>query len=286
MTSGRRLVVCASHSPGMERDTEKVQGTEFRDGLSRARKKVAEFDPELVVLFGGDHRRAFRHVVPAFGIALSAGIMAEAGHPAAPLDVPGDTARAMSEHLLRAGVDVAVCRKIDLDHAFAQPLRDLLGGLDRVPVIPLPINCATPPLPPPERALAFGRAVGSFLDGLPEIRILVIGTGGLSHSPPSLEVDTFELADEERARLIAEGAAAARKKIRPEWDAAFLEAMAAWDEPTLVKLTGEATERAGVGANEVRTWLAAGATGGKGLRTLRYQVVEEWITGMAVAATA
>lgn len=284
MTAGRRLVVCASHSPGMERDTDKAQGREFRDGLARAREEVAAFDPELVVLFGGDHRRAFRHVVPAFGIALSAGVMAEAGHPAAALDVPGDTARAMSEHLLRSGIDVAVCRKIDLDHAFAQPLRDLLGGLDRTPVIPLPVNCATPPLPPAERALAFGRAAGSFLDGLTE-RVLVIGTGGLSHSPPSLEVDTFELADEERARLIADGAEAARKKINPKWDAAFLEAVAAWDEPALTALADEATERAGVGANEVRTWLAAGATGGAGLRTLRYQVVEEWITGMAVAVS-
>jgi 2,3-dihydroxyphenylpropionate 1,2-dioxygenase len=285
MTTDGRLVVCASHSPGMERDKEKVLGTGFRDGLAGAREVVAEFDPDLVVLFGGDHRRAFRNIVPAFGIALSAGIMAEAGFPAASLPVPGDTARALSEHLLRSGIDVCVCREIELDHAFAQPLRDLLGGLDRVPVVPLPVNCATPPLPPAARALALGRAVGSFLDGLTDERVLVIGTGGLSHSPPSLEADTFDLSDEDRARLIAEGSAAARKKIRPAWDKAFLDAVAAWDEPALTVLADEATERAGVGANEVRTWLAAGATGGAGLRTLRYQVVEEWITGMAVAAS-
>ncbi|MFF4767347.1 3-carboxyethylcatechol 2,3-dioxygenase [Streptomyces sp. NPDC001255] len=284
--SAQRLVVCASHSPGMERDKERVLGTDFREGLAEVRRTVAAFGPDLVVLFGGDHRRAFRHVVPAFGLALSAGIMAEAGFPAARLRVPGDTARALGEHLLDSGLDVAVCRGIELDHAFAQPLRDLLGAVDRVPVIPLPVNCATPPLPPPARALAFGRAVGSFLDGLSDERVLVIGTGGLSHSPPSLEVDTFDLSDEERARLIAEGSEAAREKIRPEWDSAFLEAVAGWDEPALVSLAERATDEAGVGANEVRTWLAAGATGGAGLRTVRYQPVREWITGMAVVSGA
>jgi len=283
MTMGK-LVVCTSHSPGMERDKEAVQGLGFRAGLKEARRIVTEFDPDCVLVVAGDHRRAFREVVPAFAVALSAGVMAEAGWPQADLDVPGPMARDLAEHLLAADFDVSVCRDVLLDHAFAQPLRVLLGGLDALPVIPVAVNCATPPLPRAARVLALGHAMAEFLDRQ-DGRVLIIGSGGLSHSPPSLEVEAHDLDDEERARLIAEGHAAARRKIRPEWDEALLHALATLDEQELAELVDNATEQAGVGGNEVRTWLAAAAAGGGALTPLAYEAVPDWITGMGVAVS-
>jgi 2,3-dihydroxyphenylpropionate 1,2-dioxygenase len=282
-----RLVVCASHSPGKERDVEHAFGHGFRAALAAAAADVRAFDPDVVVLFGGDHRRAFRHVVPAFGVALTASIIAEGGQPAGTLVVPTDLARALAEYLLGIGFDIAVCRDIELDHAFAQPIRDLLGELDAKPVIPIPINCATAPLPTAHRVAEFGSAVGAFLDTLADSRVLVIGTGGLSHSPPSLEVDAYELSDADRARIIADGMAEARTKIRPDWDSEVLQAMSSWDVPALVELVDSAHARAGAGANEVRTWLAAGAAGGgRPVTPQVYEPVPEWITGMAVATSA
>jgi 2,3-dihydroxyphenylpropionate 1,2-dioxygenase len=281
-----RLVVCASHSPGKERDVEHAFGHRFRSALTAAAERVARFDPDVVLVFGGDHRRAFRHVVPAFGIALSASILAEGGHPAGDLDVPPMLARRLCEHLLSAGFDVAACRDIELDHAFAQPVRDLLGELTAKPVIPVAVNCATAPLPTGRRVADFGAEVGRFLDDIDE-RVLVIGTGGLSHSPPSLEVDTYDLSDKDRARIIAEGMADARNKIRPDWDAEVLDAMSSWDIAALVRLVDAAHARAGAGANEVRTWVAAGAAGGgRPVIPMVYEPVPEWITGMAVATSA
>ncbi|GFG84043.1 3-carboxyethylcatechol 2,3-dioxygenase [Mycolicibacter algericus] len=281
-----RLVVCASHSPGKDRDADERFGKEFRAGLAGAAEQVRRFAPDLVVVFGGDHRRAFRHVVPAFAVALSASIIAEGRHGAGELTIPSELARELSEHLLYAGFDIAVCRGVGLDHAFAQPIRDLLGALDAKPVIPLPVNCATAPLPTGRRVADFGAAVGQFLAGLAQ-RVLVIGTGGLSHSPPSLEVDTHDISNEERSRVIAEGMAEAQTKIRPDWDTEVLQAMADWNEPALIALVDTAHSRAGAGANEVRTWLAAGAAGGgRPVTPLVYEPVPEWITGMAVATSA
>jgi 2,3-dihydroxyphenylpropionate 1,2-dioxygenase len=281
-----RLVVCASHSPGKERDVEERFGQRFRTALAAAADEVRRFDPDVVVLFGGDHRRAFRHVVPAFAVALSASIIAEGRHEAGNLTVPAALARELAEHLLAARFDIAVCRDIGLDHAFAQPIRDLLGSLEAKPVIPVPVNCATAPLPSGRRVAEFGAAVGRFLDSL-EQRVLLIGTGGLSHSPPSLEVDTYDLSDDERARIIAEGMADARTKIRPEWDSEVLQAMSTWDVETLIGLVDSAHARAGAGANEIRTWVAAGAAGGgRPVAPLEYEQVPEWITGMAVATSA
>jgi 2,3-dihydroxyphenylpropionate 1,2-dioxygenase len=283
--SSDRLVVCASHSPGKERDVEHAYGQEFRSALAQVADEVGSFDPDLVIVFGGDHRRAFTTVVPTFGVALSASIIAEGRHPAGDLSVPSAVARGLCEHLLTQGFDVAVCRNIQLDHAFAQPIRDLVGELDAKPVIPVPVNCATAPLPTGRRVAAFGTAVGRFLDGIDQ-RVLLIGTGGLSHSPPSLEVDAYELSDAERARIIAEGMADARNKIRPEWDEEVLTAMSTWDVATLTGLVDTAHTRAGAGADEVRTWVAAGAAGGGVPVTARvYEPVPEWITGMAVAVS-
>ncbi|MEM6108853.1 3-carboxyethylcatechol 2,3-dioxygenase [Mycobacterium sp. 050272] len=285
MNSDRRLVVCASHSPGKERDVEQAFGHKFRSALASAADDVRRFDPDVVIVFGGDHRRAFRQVVPTFGVALSASIIAEGRHGAGDLQVASGLARELCEYLLTVGFDIAVCRDIGLDHAFAQPIRDLVGALDAKPVIPVPVNCATAPLPTGRRVADFGTAVGRFLDGVDQ-RVLVIGTGGLSHSPPSLEVDTYDLSDEERARLIADGMAEARTRIRPDWDAEVLQAMSTWDVSALVRLVDTAHARAGAGANEVRTWVAAGAAGGgRPVSPLVYEPVPEWITGMAVATS-
>ncbi|WP_459958410.1 3-carboxyethylcatechol 2,3-dioxygenase, partial [Mycobacterium avium] len=281
-----RLVVCASHSPGKERDVAQAFGLEFRSALAQAADQVRAFDPELVIVFGGDHRRAFTTVVPTFGVALSASIIAEGAHPAGAMSVPSAWARALCEHLLAEEFDLAVCRDVALDHAFAQPIRDLVGELDAKPVIPVAVNCATAPLPTGRRVAGFGAAVGRFLDSVDQ-RVLLIGTGGLSHSPPSLEVDAYKLSDDERARIIADGMADARNKIRPDWDAEVLEAMSIWDAEALIRLVDSAHTRAGAGANEIRTWVAAGAAGGgRPVAALAYEPVPEWITGMAVATSA
>jgi len=269
----------------MDRDANGELGTRFREGVAKARKAVATFDPELVVLFGGDHRRAFAQVAPTFAVAQTASLLPEGTIPAEDLNVPSELARELAHALVAAEFDIAVCRGVALDHAFGQPLHHYLPQDTGAQIIPIPVNCASPPLATATRTIAFGRAVGEFFANVDK-RILFIGTGGLSHSPPSLEDDRHDKTEEERRAQIQAGFEAASKKIKPDWDTRFLDALSRWDEAELVRMTDRATEDAGVGANEVRTWLAAGAAGGGvPVAPLAYEPVETWITGMGVAVS-
>lgn len=280
----RILTVCASHSPGMARDHDRVQGAVFREGLTAARGHIESFAPELVVAFGSDHRRAFTSITPAVCVIAGATGLGDSGSPAGEYRVPTPLAEDLARGLLGTGFDVAVARGVELDHGFGQTIGDLLGSLDRYPIVPVYINCATPPLAPVARAAAIGRALRPLL---PQgRRVLALGSGGLSHSPPSLRQPLGALTDEERRRLNTDGFAEAQRWISPEWDARFLAALERNDQAWLEGLTESDIAPAGVGANEVRTWVAAQALGDQQMTTLAYEPVPDWITGVGVAVSS
>jgi 2,3-dihydroxyphenylpropionate 1,2-dioxygenase len=283
----QRLAVCASHAPGMAADSEQLQGRTFRAGLRAARDAVEAFDPDLVVMFGSDHRRAYEPVIPAVSVVMSAEGYGDHGSPTGAYRIPAPQAEQLAGHLLAAGFDVAASRGVRLDHGFGETLGDLLGGLDVRPVLPVFVNCATPPLISCARAVALGSAVDEFLSGLdPATKVLVVGSGGLSHSPPTLEVDTLGLSDAERKQISVTGRARAAEKVDPAWDAEFLERLRTADDAWLSAVPQDVVDAGGVGANEIRTWLAAWAAAGRGpLETLAYEPVKEWITGMGIVCS-
>jgi 2,3-dihydroxyphenylpropionate 1,2-dioxygenase len=169
----------------MLRDKTEQYGHEFRAGVATVAGHVAAFDPELVVFFGSDHRRAFVDFVPAIAVTTEADGLGDLGSATGSYDVPAKTAEALAAALLDRDFDVTVVRKTALDHGFGQTYSQLIGELPTVPVIPVYINCATRPLGQPSRAFALGGAIGEELSYLDQ-RVLFIGSGGLSHSPPSL----------------------------------------------------------------------------------------------------
>src|SRR5690606_22111336 len=110
-------------------------------------------------------------------------------------------------------------------------------------------------------------------------------TGGLSHAPPTLVAGARGMSEEERRKTNIEGAAAAAAAVNPEWDQWFLKQLGSTDTSWVAPMGQTLVADAGVGANEVRSWLAAWAAGGRGLRTVAYEPVLEWITGMGVVAS-
>jgi len=269
---------------------------------------VADFDPELVVVFSPDHYNGFFYrTMPPFCIGTAAQGVGDYGTYAGPLNVPGDIADACARAVLESGVDVALSAGMDVDHGTVQPLEKLFGDATSRPVIPIFINSVATPLGPLRRVRALGAAVGTFLATLGK-RVLVVGSGGLSHDPPVPTLATAPPAalarivggepmtpEQRRARQVAVMDAAQAfahgdsplQPLNPEWDQAFLDLV---DSNRLDEVdawsNGWIEQQAGHSAHEIRTWIAAfaalAAHGRYETGHRFYRAAPELIAGFAV----
>jgi 2,3-dihydroxyphenylpropionate 1,2-dioxygenase len=300
------LLECLSHTPlsgYYDPAPEVVAEVERTHAAARAR--IAAFNPQLIVVFAPDHYNGFFYdVMPPFCIGASASAIGDFDSLAGRLAVPADTALDLAQAALAADVDVAVSYRMQVDHGCAQALEILTGALDRYPVVPVFINSVAAPMASCRRARLLGDALGRRLARADQ-RVLVIGSGGISHEPPVPELAgaTDEVAErliagrnpsaESRAAREARTVAAARAfvtgdsrlhPLNPEWDRAFLKLLQEGELSALDGFTDAAITRdAGKSAHEVRTWIAAfGALQAYGpyRATLDYyRPIPEWIAG-------
>ena len=120
-----------SHSPLLELSQPPAElAADVETAFAAARKFIAEYDPELVVVFGPDHYNGFFYeLMPQFCIGLAATSIGDFGSTPGPLDVPRDIAEGLAQAALDAGVDLAVSLRMEVDHGMVQPLEILFGGL-------------------------------------------------------------------------------------------------------------------------------------------------------------
>jgi 2,3-dihydroxyphenylpropionate 1,2-dioxygenase len=252
---------------------------EIQAALAGARKFVRTYDPELVVIFSPDHYNGFFYkLMPPFCIGTAATGVGDYATQSGPLNVPTELATDCATAVLDAGVDVAMSAGMDVDHGTVQPLQVLFGDAAAVPVIPIFINSVATPLGPLARCRALGTAVGNFLAGLGK-RVLVVGSGGLSHDPPVPTLATApptaldrivhgkpmtpeqrqvrQTAVMEAARNFARGESPLQP-LNPRWDQALLELLDRGQLGELDSWTNDWIAReAGNSAHEIRTWVAA-----------------------------
>ena len=307
-----RAFLGLSHSPliGLNPIAPEVE-RQLQDAIAAARTQVLEFAPELLVLIAPDHYNGFfNELMPPFCLGTHACSVGDYSTPPGELNVDEEAALALAARLMDEDFDLAVSRRMRVDHGFAQPLQLLWGGLDTPPVLPIFLNAvAQPGIPRLRRCRALGQAIGRFLDGEPR-RTLLIGSGGLSHEPPVPTLAHPDAAVRERIickseptpaereaktqRVMAAGRALATgtssmKPINPQWDRRWMDALAAGGAAldALCAMAEESIEQeAGLSAHESKSWLVARS----GLRTdcapacaLRhYQAIPEYIAGFGV----
>ena len=272
-------VLCLSHSPAMNGDVAKKEGREFRLGVDQMVDAVHRYDPTLVVMFGSDHRRALTDVAPSMTVVTNAHGFGDWDTPTGPYDIPMDVAAGLVDHLIGDSLDIATGRNLRLDHGFGLSFCQLFDGLSAVPTLPILLNAIGTPRAPMRRVAHLGRSVGRFLRALPTSeRILVLGSGGMSHNPPH---GSALLSADEREAVFA----VARKLVKPEFDKRMLDLLAAADFAALEAMSDDDLAAGGSGAHEMRNWFAAAVVGEASLHPVVYEPVPNWFTGMGVAAS-
>lgn len=304
-------LICASHTPLMDHvDADPAIDAEVRAAFRVLGEEVRAFDPELVVQFAPDHFKGFFYdMLPPFTVGVRAEAIGDYDIGSGYFDVPEDLALDCVRALHDADVDVAMSYRMQADHGFAQLLVLLGGSVDAWPVLPIHVNCAGPPLPSIRQVRRLGTAVGQWAAGLGK-RVLILGSGGLSHDPPIPDIRTApppvaekliagrnppmkerrarEEANYETARKLARGEGRATP-LNADWDKAFMAQMAAGDFETVGQLEdAELTRIAGCGGHEVRNWVAAyaamAAAGPYAPRHIFYHPIPQWNAGMGIAA--
>jgi 2,3-dihydroxyphenylpropionate 1,2-dioxygenase len=304
---------CLSHTPlhGYYDPAAEILA-EVEQEQAAARARVERFDPELVVLFAPDHYNGyFYDLMPPFALGVQARAIGDFKSLEGPLDVPKELALQCARQALEAGGDLAISYRMEVDHGFAQALEVLTGALDRYPVIPVFINSVAPPMAPCRRVRLLGEAIGAFAMSTDK-RVLIVGSGGISHEPPVPEMATATAEVQERLiagrNPTAEDRQARQQRtiaaaqsfvagtssihaLNPEWDQAFLRLMASGELDSVDAFSDEwITREGGKSAHEIRTWIAAFAAlsaGGPYQGSIEYyRPIKEWIAGFAVMQAA
>ncbi len=254
--------------PELENETTEMKWAKWKrcmGAIEQLRERLEDCSPDTVVVVADDqHENILDDNMPPFTIFV--GDEAEASVSLRYLNQPksenrtryrvdSTLAHGILSQLMEAGFDPAYSRKTryegGLGHAFARPLKFLMPELRRA-IVPVMVNTYYPPAPSPRRCVQFGRALAAAILRFPETRrVLVVGSGGLSHT----RID--ERLDRGFIRALEKN------------DMEFLQAM---DPAALVE-----------GTSEIRNWIITAAAADRPATVVEYTPLYRAATGVGCA---
>jgi len=192
--------------PELERETAEVKWAKWNgcmEAIAKLRQKLETFDPDVLIVVGDDqHENLIDDNMPPFSIYM--GEEVEASSSLRYLNQPksenrtryrvdAKLAEALTLGLMDEGFDPAYSKRTryegGLGHAFARVLKFLMPEPTRR-VVPVMVNTYYPPAPSARRCVKFGTALASLVHRFPsDDRVVVIGSGGLSHTKIDEQLD-------------------------------------------------------------------------------------------------
>lgn len=255
------------HAPGWvawpERAPE-AQRLALDNGIEQLKRKLEEARPDAMIVFTSEHFTNF-FLEHASAYCVGRGEMHRG--PVEPwmrmerTVIPGDPdlAREMVHACYAADFETSFSYELLFDHGTLVPLKHLTPGFS-VPVVPVFFNTLVAPQPSPQRCFKLGQVIGKVARASSK-RIALIATGGMSHDP-----------GERRHGWIDE-----------DLDRQFLERMENGDVAALQSYSISQLAASGAGTVELIAWIAlAGALQKFSGKTIAYEPVVEWATGMGI----
>jgi aromatic ring-opening dioxygenase catalytic subunit (LigB family) len=255
----------APHMTGFPERAEAGKRERIHDAMRTVGERLRAAKPDVLVVVSSDHfHNLFTDRMPAFcvGIGPTYSGPIEKWIKIDPFTVKGAEEFGMTlvKTAFAQGMDPAFSQKLTIEHGIAVPLSLITPNFD-VPIVPIFQNCMVPPLPSLRRCFEFGAMIRAAAIQS-DLRVAVIGTGGLSHAPGAPEAGAID----------------------SEFDHDFLARLSSGTPTDILEFSNERIDAAGFGTWEIRQWATAlGASGGASAEILAYEPIEEWETGCAAA---
>jgi 3-O-methylgallate 3,4-dioxygenase len=252
----------------LQTETDEVKWTKWRrcmDAIAELRQKLEASRPDVIVLVGDDqHENILDDNTPPFTIFI--GDEAEATTSLRYLnqaksdnrtryDIDSELAKGLLADLMDNGFDPAYSKMTRYDgglgHAFARVLKFLLPDRS-CRVLPIMVNTYFPPAPSAKRCVQFGHALAAAIRRNPGTqRVVIVGSGGLSHT-----------------------------KIDERLDAEFLNSVKRNDLASMAAMPAALFVE---GTSEILNWIATAAAADRPGEILEYQPLYRSKTGVGCA---
>ncbi len=254
--------------PSITDAAEPTQRDRVLGAFEQIARRIDKLEADTAIIIGDDHYALFGpHCIPRCLIGIG--------------DVEGpaenwlgfetgviENNEPLAKHILFSGyddgIDWSFAKALTVDHGVAVPHHYCVKSNVGLRTIPVYLNCGVMPVVQGRRAQQIGqsirRAIGSW--GGKE-RVVVFGTGGISHWVGSTEMG----------------------RVNESFDRRILALAGAGDVEGLIALSDEEILReGGNGALEIRNWICAMAALGESRAELMlYEPVPQWITGIGFA---
>lgn len=208
--------------PWDDLDANREKAARVQQGFAILRQALAEVRPDVVMVFGDDQNECFDFAnFPSFAVYVGPEFegftsgwedpdpakeeqprrVKLKGHP--------ELGVGLLTGLMERGFDPAFCMDMPkpergVGHAIMRPAESIIGY--DTPVLPVLLNCYYAPQPTAARCYQFGRAVREVIDAFPSyLRVAVVGSGGLWHTPGAKDAYLDEDFDREMLRLLQAG---------------------------------------------------------------------------------
>ncbi len=254
--------------PELERETPDVKQAKWdrcMAAIDQLRRKLETLAPDTILLVGDDqHENLVDDNMPPFTIFIGKEVEASTSLRYLKQPLSENHARyrvddalgvALIDGLMNDGFDPSYSKKTryegGLGHAFARVLKFLTPDA-RFAIVPVMVNTYYPPAPSAKRCVQFGKALASAIREFPQPRrVVVIGSGGLSHT-----------------------------KIDERLDAELIQALEKNDQGFLAKMESSVLIE---GTSEIRNWIVTAAAADRPATIVDYQPLYRTPNGVGCA---